>query len=336
MNEDKIWQNIARKFAGEPVNDNLIENWVKEKKVNKTVLDVLTSVWGHLPMHQTEEFPSIYSRLKKRKSDYKYNQNTSSRFIYYTLRVAAILFFLVGTAIIFYNLGGTREDSEMVYQEVYVPKGSRSSFLLPDSSKVWLANNSKIKYPSAFDKNQREIELTGEAYFEVTHNARRPFIVNVGENRIRVLGTKFSVTAYPEDNTVRAELISGKIMFDVASGRGSRSLKSYEVKPSHGIIYEKESGKVLNISISEDFYNYWQNGVYKFNNETLISLVKKIDRIYNARIVIEDEYLKTKRFSGDISINDNIFTFLEAIKRTSLEPIEYAYDERNIYIKLKK
>lgn len=162
---------------------------------------------------------------------------------------------------------------------------------------------------------------------------RKPFIVNIGKNRIKVLGTHFSVTAYPDDNKVRADLVEGKIQFDIANGKGG--FHSYMVKPSHSLVLDKTSGKLSESKIPDGFYDYWHKGIYKFRNETLEDLALKIDRIYNTQLVFEDEALKCKRFSGTISIDDNIFTFIEAVKRTSIEPIEYSYEKNKIYVKLK-
>jgi ferric-dicitrate binding protein FerR (iron transport regulator) len=205
--------------------------------------------------------------------------------------------------------------------------------ILPDGSKVWLSNNSKIKYPTEFKGKTRELALTGEAYFEVSHNKEKPFIVNIGKNRIKVLGTKFSVSSYPEDNLVRADLISGKIQFDIYAGKDA--FKSFLVKPMQGLVFDKTSRKLSESKIPDGFYDYWHKGIYQFQNETLKRLAVKIDRIYNTEIIFEDARLQNKRFSGIISIDDNIFTFIEAIKSTSIDPIEYRYEKNKLYIKIK-
>ena len=335
MNEDKIWNSIARKLADEATDEEklLVEKWQEGEERNRTIHKILFQMWNSktVPFINSS---SIYERFKKRRVSYEQKQNFSTRFLYYALRISAILFLLVTTTLLVNKY--LLFDKEVSYQEVYVPKGSRSSLLLPDGSKVWLSNNSKIKYPSEFDGNVRELNLSGEAYFEVEHEKDRPFFVHIGQNRIRVLGTKFSVTAYPDDEIMRTELISGKIMFDINTGKGADSFVSYEVKPSHSLVLNKTSGKLFESKIPEGFYNYWQKGVYVFNNESLESLAKKIDRIYNVQIVFKDDVLRTRKFSGTISIGDNIFTFMEAIKRTSVMPIEYKYKKNKIFIERKK
>ncbi len=334
MNKENIWQYISRKLADEITTEeeNHIKQWIEENETNRLTLEKLEQIWKYNAPKNTNT-NSIYHTLHNRISQYNRKQEKKS-FIYYPLRISAAIFLLVVSSFIIQKYVTLKETPEIVYQEIQVPKGSRTSVILPDSTKVWLSNDSKIKYPTQFQKDQRELELTGEAYFEVTHNAQKPFIVKIGENRIKVLGTKFSVIAYPDDNTVKTDLISGSIQFDIKNGEGEDQYKSYLLKPSESVVLDKKTGKLYQAEILDDFYDYWEKGIYVFNNESLGSLAQKISRIYNIEVVFGDETLKTKRFSGVMSVNDNIFTFFEAIKRTSIESIQYKYEKNKIYIKL--
>jgi len=332
MNNDTIWENIGKKLAGESKSkdETIVMEWMDSDSENKRVFDHLLQIWQYNP-NSIKPNSGIYNKFQHRKNQFG-KRKIVSPFVYYVLRISAVLFFLVSSALIFNTLKSS-VPREVVYQEISVPKGSRSSFNLPDGTKVWLSNNSKIKYPSKFSGETRELEIEGEAYFEVTHNEKIPFIVNIGENRIKVLGTTFSVSAYPDDNTVRADLVKGKIQFDISNGSGS--YKSYLLKPSYSLVLDKTSGKLYESRVPDGFYDYWEKGIYEFRNETLENLAVKIDRIYNTQIVFEDEAVKTRRFSGTISIDDNIFTFIEAVKSTSVEAIEYRYEKNKLYIKYK-
>jgi ferric-dicitrate binding protein FerR (iron transport regulator) len=335
MENDPVWNKIARKLAGESRSDEelAVKEWANRDKLNQGILSRLIEIWEYNPAGSSKS-PRIYRTYKNRLNYHEKKHNENS-FIFYTLRLAAILFLIVGTAALVNTFFPFYEKQEISWQEISVPRGSRTFILLPDSSKVWLSNNSTLKYPDKFDKTARELYLKGEAYFEVTHDTKTPFVVNMGLDRIKVLGTRFSVTAYPEENTVRADLLDGKIQMDINERKGGDSYRSFIVKPSHSLVYEKTSGKLFSSVIPDGFFDYWKNGIYNFNNESLESLAQKIDRIYNVEIVFENDYLKTKRFSGNLSTDDNIFTFMEAIKRTSLDPIEYSYKNKKIYIKLK-
>ena len=336
METEEIWGNISKHLTGESTGEQekTVGEWTTKSKTNLRILNSLKEIWSDNPL-KAEDTSEIYRKVNNRISHYS-GGATLHRITVYGLRIAAMLFFLVGISILvkFYVL----PDSSLVanYNEVSVPKGNRSFIVLPDSTKVWISNSTSLKYPSRFSGKAREIFLTGEAYFEVTHNEHKPFIVNIGKNRVKVLGTKFSVTAYPDDAMVKADLISGKIQFDVHLGGNSETYKSYIVTPGHSIEYNQLTKSVSDQKISGSFYDYWLKGIYTFKDESLESLAKKVERIYNVKIVFENNYLKSKRYNGSFSVDDNIFNFIEAIRQTSVEPVEYRLDGNKLFINLKK
>uniref|UniRef100_UPI0032180FD8 FecR family protein n=1 Tax=uncultured Draconibacterium sp. TaxID=1573823 RepID=UPI0032180FD8 len=331
MDNNTIWKNITNKITGEysDADEKAVQEWIGSDKENKKIFDRLFQIWQYNPK-QIHDNSALYHKFKNRKNQFE-NRKTVRPFVYYALRISAVLFFLISLVFTTSYLYQSA-NNELVYQQISVPKGSRSSFNLPDGTKVWLSNNSVISFPSKFTGNTRELELEGEAYFEVTHNKKKPFIVNIGTNRIKVLGTRFSVTAYPDDNEVRADLVEGKIQFDIRNKEDG--FNSYLVKPSHSLVLDQSSGRVYEAEVPDGFYDYWHKGIYEFRNETLEDLAVRIDRIYNTQVIFQDEVLKSKRFSGTISIDDNIFTFIEAVKSTSIEPIDYKYEKNKLYIKL--
>lgn len=334
MEDNHIWNRISRKISKESTQEDevLFNGWVNSDKRHFRVYKMLTEIWNYHPV-QTHDSSAIYKQYKQRLENYNHF-NSTKRGISYWYRIAAVLVLVVGLSFFFGYYFNNKQKISLVYQEVSVPKGSRTAILLPDSSKVWISNNSIIKFPSQFSRDSRELFLSGEAYFEVTHDKEKPFIVNIGENRIKVLGTKFSVNAYPEDDQVIASLIEGEILFQVRNDE-SDEYKSVELRAGHGIVYDKKEQKLSDHLIEHDFHSYWDRGVYTFKNESFESLSKKIFRIYNVKIIFLDEYLKSKTYSGSFSMDDNIFTFMEFIKSTSVEPIAYSYRDNEISVRLK-
>lgn len=334
MKNNDIWSSISRKIAneGSEQDDRYVNEWLNSDPLNANVYKRLVEIWNYRP-HQTHDSSRIYARYQNRRRGYKLKNNTT-RVVFYTSRIAAIFLLIASLTILVDNyLNHRKESTNSMSQVVSVPRGSRTSIILSDSSKVWISNNTTLKYPSQFAADTREVYLSGGAYFEVSPNKKRPFIVNMGKNRIKVLGTKFSVLAYPDDNHISADLLKGKILFDIKSGK-ENTYKSVELKPGFGLVFDKTENKITEHKIEDKFYEYWQKGVYSFRNETFGDLSKKIFQIYNVKIVFLDEYLKSKTYSGSLSVNDNILTFMESIKRTSIDPIKYTYQDDMIFVKL--
>lgn len=264
-----------------------------------------------------------FDKIKKR-----INQTGKKVFLKSLGRIAAVGIIAVLCTYVFYQVDFNKEVAST---EIIVPKGNRMSVKLPDGTIVWLSNGTKLIYPESFQGKSREVNLEGEGYFEVEHDKNHPFVVNTGKHRIKVLGTKFAVVAYPNDNTISAELLSGRIQFDV--NRGENNVCSYELKPRHSLVLEKSTGKLYESEIPEGYFDYWQYGRYVFKDEAFSSLAKKINRIYNVEIVFQSEDLKDLLFTGTFNIDDNIYTLMEVFKKASGKPFEYEQKKGKIYVR---
>jgi ferric-dicitrate binding protein FerR (iron transport regulator) len=304
-----------------------VASWITRNEENKDEYIRYKNLWAIMQYGDEISEKQIEDGLVKIKKNSR--QSTRLR-IRNFLRYAA---FLVMVLLGGYIAGTYNTDSHVAMNQVFVPKGSRTSLVLPDGTKVWLSNGTKLIYPENFGGKTRDVELEGEGFFDVTHDKEHPFIVNIGENRIKVFGTRFAVVAYSQDNIVKAELVSGKIQFDI--NKGNESL-SYMMKPSQSLIFDKVSGKLSESKISNSFYNYWLNGVYEFKDETFKNLAKRIEQIYNIQIIFKEESLKNRLFTGSLSIDDNIYTMMEVFRRASGEPFAYTHEGNRIFIEGKK
>lgn len=333
MDNESIWKQITGKLTGEAAEgrDEAVDQWLASDRLNRGVFSRLSEIWNYHPPGDLDT-SGIYRRVRERITRNK-GKSRFQHLVYYTLRISAIVFLLAGTTVLIRMLAGQEQETPIARNEISVPRGSRTSVVLPDSSKVWLANQSKLTYPGSLQGDHREVELTGEAYFEVAHHDSKPFVVHFGKHRIRVLGTKFSVTAYPEDQVVKAELISGKVVFDIQTGGRYQSV---EMKPGERLSYNNTDKTITEGKVDAGFYDYWLKGVYTFKDETLESLARKIERIYNTEIVFRDEQLKGKRYSGSFSVDDNLYNFIESIRQISIDPIGYKMEKNKLYLYLTK
>lgn len=334
MEKENIWNNITRRIAGEGSAEDheKVDEWIENSSSNKKTYNILTQLWNFKAISSNSSL-SLYDLIKRRISVFQH-QPPKSFYNTTVFRIAAIIIVILLSNFMVYFINEKSQNQEVsAWQEIVVPRGNRMKMVLPDSTVVWLNNETVLKYASNFS-DDRSVELSGEAYFNVKHDPTHPFVVNVGKQQIKVLGTKFSVNAYPEDNIIETSLISGSVKFETSS-ESSKS-KSYLLEPGNTLTFNKISNKLTLQKIQSAYYEYWENGMYSFKDESFESLSYKIKRIFNVEIVFEDQKLKSKTFTGTIGINDNIFIFMEAIKRTAAEPIEYKFNKNIIYVKYKR
>jgi ferric-dicitrate binding protein FerR (iron transport regulator) len=315
-------------IKGKPLShSNELFEWVQQSNDNQNEYIRYKNLWallqGGSEMDQKfikEDFKLIKKQLGRPR--YKFN-------LVSLIKYAAVFIIAIISGYFIHTIS---LNQDVAINEILVPNGNRSLVVLPDGSEVWLTNGSKIIYPESFSGKTRKVKLEGEAYFKISHKKRKSFIVDLGDQRIKVLGTEFSVVAYPGDDLVQVDLVAGKVQLDVFSDKDNNEYKSYVLKPNHSLVLDKTSGS-LNIAKTPDgFYKYWQEGIYEFKNESFAGLAKKIERIYSVNIIFENKTLSEKKFTGAFFIDSNIYTIIETFKRASDTPFNYTIDKNRIYI----
>ncbi len=202
-------------------------------------------------------------------------------------------------------LKGTQE--ELALLTLSTPKGGQYHVTLPDGSKVWLNADSRLKYPNRFTAPFREVELDGEAYFEVTSNAKQPFVVKTPNEQVEVLGTHFNVNSYRNEDVSKVALLEGKVRV-VADNRQSSTLR-----PGQQTLFSNNQMETQNINVEESIA--WKNGEFTFNNESLGAAMRQVARWYDIEIEV-DPSLKQLSLWGSVSRLDNFDKVLKIIKMT--------------------
>jgi ferric-dicitrate binding protein FerR (iron transport regulator) len=332
---ETIWSILGRKFEGgvSPEEEQILNEWINQSTTNKQVYFKLRELWDH-KQDQSNNSQAIaaYDKLINR-IKFAEVSKTQTRVQKFSFRVnqlvkyAAIFIFLILFAFLANYYVNTELKSKQ-FCTISVPKGNKSEVLLPDGTKIWLNNNSKITYPRKFNTNERLVELSGEAYFEVTHDTKAPFIVLTSDLKIKVLGTKFNVQAYPNDKFIETTLISGKVTVLANDNPENENI----LKPGESLTYDKINNNLSKQEVDTRFYTYWMKGEFVFKDEKFEVLAKRIERIYNVEIVFKDPALKDKTYTGDFRVDDNIYTILEIFKRSTSVPIDYYADRNKITI----
>lgn len=191
--------------------------------------------------------------------------------------------------------------------------GERSQAVLPDGTKVWLNSSSRVEYAASFFSRKRRVTMDGEAYFEVAHDKRAPFVVSTGGLDIRVLGTRFNVHNDPERNSVTTVLLEGSVE---AASRG-RTRNTALLHPSQQLVFDTQTENMLltDIPSAERSIN-WIHGRFSFEHSTFEEIVRELTRYYNVDIRFQDDGLRQMRFSGDFQVEDGIYHIMSVLQLT--------------------
>lgn len=188
---------------------------------------------------------------------------------------------------------------------VSTPRGGEYKVILPDGTKVWLNSASSIKFPTVFSGGTREIELKGEAYFEVAKNALVPFIVKSEHAEIEVLGTHFNVRAYSDELVMKTTLLEGSVK--VKAGTNNEILK-----PGEQAVLQDDVLRIINNADVEG-QTAWKNGLFQFKDASLEDVMKQAALWYDLKVVYEGD-IPEKQFTGKISRKVNASEFLKMLK----------------------
>ncbi|MDR1557765.1 MAG: DUF4974 domain-containing protein [Tannerellaceae bacterium] len=208
-------------------------------------------------------------------------RSISKRLIYNRLmRYAAFLTLpLLLTSFIFGYLYFQKPESAETYAEISTSAGIITRYELPDHSVVWLNSGSKLRFPTVFRNDNRNVELAGEAYFEVEANPRQPFYVNTSSGlSLYVYGTKFNVSAYEDDGWVETALEEGKLRVAVSDK------KTIELMPGEHLVYDKRTGGVTQGNIDIYVRTAWKDGKLIFRDASLEDIFKQLERRFNVKI----------------------------------------------------
>ena len=213
-----------------------------------------------------------------------------------------------GNGMMSYNASDSSDVTD-VYNTMRTPVQCDFVFTLEDGTRVWLNADSKLRYPSFFDGGRREVELEGEAYFDVARDTTRPFIVRTGQSVIQVFGTEFNVKAYPDEREERTTLVEGSVGLRHAG-------KVYMLRPNDQAVVE-EGREVRLTRVDARKEGLWRTGMFVFERETLESLMGELARWYNVTVFYTNERLKTLHFSGELDRYEDIGRILHMVGLTT-------------------
>ncbi|MFL5747484.1 MAG: FecR family protein [Niastella sp.] len=219
-----------------------------------------------------------------------------------------------------YSKGTGTSKVEVLWNTLSTSKGQTYPLLLGDGSKITLNSESSISYPVAFTGDLREVRITGEVFFEVAHDASKPFIVSAGNMVLQDLGTSFNVNAYSDEDAVKATLVEGSILV-------KKGIHKKIIKPGQQAQVLPDDIKVTEVDV--DKITAWKQGYFKFKEDKLSEAMKNIARWYNIDVVFEGD-AKNVEISGDINRGSNLS---EVLKILSLLKVDGRIEGRKLILK---
>mgnify|MGYP000874264894 CR=1 FL=1 len=204
-----------------------------------------------------------------------------------------------------------------------VPESGFYRMVLPDGTKVWINSASELSYPLAFGKSIRQVELRGEAYFEVAHEKDRPFIVSTAHGDIKVLGTAFNLTAY-SNTASNVTLINGSIQLT------NKNQSSRQIIPGQKVEFDGSNMRVTQANIEKE--TAWQHGYFYFEHDQIQDIMEQLARWYDIQVIYQGQISK-KRFGGSISRSVSLAEALELIRRGA--GVEFGIDRKTVTVKNK-
>lgn len=350
---------------------SILNDWINSGDENRRYFNSIKDSWilsggmsQNLLINTERSWNTFSNKLFQHSSGSDSLNKRRKQIITKYLRIAAswLLIFCLGSAVTWWISGRKGELPAVAKSinngivEVTVPLGSKSLIKMPDSTKIWLNAGTRITYNQDYGHQNRTLNLSGEAYFDVAKDNLNPFIVNTQCIVVRALGTRFNIKAYPEEKTTSATLEEGKIDVRVLGLTGNdnrvllkpkdklifhketKSTEKYTESPEDNIRSKQEVSKKINLknvnivsNVRTELYTSWKDPRWIIDSEPLSTLVPMLERRFNLKIIFVNEQLKRFRFTGIVE-NETVDQLLNALRLTA--PIDYLINKDTLRLTL--
>ena len=326
---------------------DILNNWLEKHPYNKLLFDQISDIF------KASYFKNVEALIDEDKAWNDIQNQIRIKKGFYPewkllLRYAAVFVLAVVMGGVGFYLLDKKSERIFNQQDVVFtsPLGSRSLVQLADGSKVWLNAGTTLQYNNMFGKNNRNIQLWGEAFFDVAKNEKLPFSVHTSDLKVIALGTKFNVKAYEEENTIETTLVKGSVKLEAIT---AKLVGNINLKPNEKAVFTKSNGVTEIVSSGPDEENSapekpkleiirsietapissWKDKRWIIQNENLGQLATKLERRFNVNFIFDDEVLKEFYFGGTLE-DESLEQILKAISYAS--PIKYAIQDNTVII----
>ena len=326
---------LAKYFANQSSENETedVRQWREQSPENERTFTDLQNEWNEIHANKTlfvvpdktKVWNTIVQRISKTVQPVIYTKNT----LYRAVAIAASIALLVGLSASFLLSGLNSFETGSVAENVIIaPIGQKSQLQLPDGSKVWLNSGSKLTYATNFSLSQREVNLEGEAFFDVVHDKAHIFIVKAGPVDVKVHGTSFSVSNYKTDAAVSVALVRGSVSVEAS---GDHELLA-ELMPGQKAEVVRSSENCTVSAFDAESHNVWMLNKLQFKGEAVYDVFKKVERWYGVKVRLVNEdpaycywfTLKTESLTELLNLINKI------------TPIDYTVNGEEVTIRYKR
>lgn len=327
MEEEQIIRFLTHQCSADEVEK--MAAWIAADESNATKYFEVERIWNlkeEAKFADKKELDFGYKQLISKIEEKKPLEKKKNLRIYQWLSYAAAV---VLFGLLTFNLYLNEDDGIVALNIIEVPNGQQVNLTLSDGTKIMLNSGSRFTYPSNFSSKNRIVELTGEGYFDVTHQEGNPFIVNMPLLEIKVLGTKFNVRAYENENT-EVTLEKGKVEILVEDSAKKVMRNGLKLYPNQQLLCTPDK-KVTLKEVNPAGSKNWLAGGFFFDNQPLSNIAKDLERRFNVEIQIPDTLLAKEIFTCHTKARASLDQILEVLKNT--KELTYVQNE-NTYIVL--
>ncbi|MET0463969.1 MAG: FecR family protein [Chitinophagaceae bacterium] len=357
MTEERFWLLLSARLAGEatPEELNELETYLKENPSEQLRAGTIDDIWSVNPSGSDEFKEAAFNKHLQRMSNHfsepvlQYETETvteqeaekSSR-KKPGLRIVAWLTAVAAAAVIgwfaysYFPFSLTKSSNALAQNTVSTKRGSKSKIQLPDGTQVWLNADSKITYNENFQGKIREVQLSGEAFFDVVHDEERPFVIHTNVIDVKVLGTAFNVRSYADEKNTETSLIRGSVEITLRNNPDKKIIlkpndklivDNMEAKAETGsaeMVHSKHSNRPSLLTLGKVNFKdnqttaletLWVKNTLAFDKESFDVIALKIERWYDVKVKIADNKIRKTEFSG-VFEDEDLEQVMEALRMT--------------------
>ena len=328
MNETEIMQELAfAYFAGKisKADEKKLFEFIQKEEQNYQQFKDWERAWmlsEKEDLRTAREWESLQCRIRTHEAVNPMISKSGSDLWRWAVAIAAMFVLIAGGTWVVLNTTTFMNKAQYIVFEA--PYGEKSKMTFPDGTVVWLNAGSSLKYSNKYNTDDRVVELEGEGYFEVAKKKKIPFVVHTRGYDVVVKGTKFNVTAYPEDSNITTTLMEGAVEL-------LKEKQHIAMKPGESVTLNVVSGKFTLTKVNPDVSKAWSENRIEYDNISLRELAAKLSRQYDVKIHLLTEEVGDKRFSISLRNQVTIGEVMSALKE--IIPIQVERKNMDIYIK---